>query len=154
MYCLFSTVYSFKISQMLTMLCWLCKQYDWFTGLSHILPIQASALSQPGFLKPSKRNKEDSVRVRTLNIIIYKAVVDLLSSFEVNSEISAYNVQISKVGYALPSKFLTIINHYSIIKRIVYPKMNILPSLMPFQTCMTLFSSVEYKRKIYFLHLH
>uniref|UniRef100_A0A671LYN1 Ribosome binding factor A n=1 Tax=Sinocyclocheilus anshuiensis TaxID=1608454 RepID=A0A671LYN1_9TELE len=45
-----------------------------------------------------KRNKEDSVRVRTLNIIIYKAVVDLLSSYEVNSDLSAYNVQISKVS--------------------------------------------------------
>uniref|UniRef100_A0A672SCW5 Ribosome binding factor A n=1 Tax=Sinocyclocheilus grahami TaxID=75366 RepID=A0A672SCW5_SINGR len=55
----------------------------------------ATALGQPGFLKPSTRNKEDRVRVRTLNIIIYKAVVDLLSSYEVNSEISAYNVSLS-----------------------------------------------------------
>lgn len=103
-----------------------------------LCPVQASALSQPGFLKPTKRNKEDSVRVRTLNIIIYKAVVDLLSSYEVNSEISVYNVQISKVGYAIPSKSLTIINYiYSTIKKIVYPKMNLLSSLVPFQTCMT-----------------
>lgn len=70
--------------------------------------------------------------MRTLNIIIYKAVVDLLSSYEVNSEISVYNVQISKVGYALPSKSLTIINYiYSTIKKIVYPKMNLLSSLVP-----------------------
>ncbi|KAF4103197.1 putative ribosome-binding factor A, mitochondrial [Onychostoma macrolepis] len=69
------------------------KKKQWYES-----PLQASALSQPGFLKPSKRNKEDSVRVRTLNIIIYKAVVDLLSSYEINSEISAYNMQISKVS--------------------------------------------------------
>lgn len=79
----------------------------------HILPIQATAIGQPGFLKPSKRNKEDSVRVRTLNNIIYKAATDLLSSYEVNSEISAYNVQISKVGYVLSSKFHAIINYTS-----------------------------------------
>ncbi|XP_067305759.1 putative ribosome-binding factor A, mitochondrial [Pseudorasbora parva] len=69
------------------------KKKQWYES-----PLQATALVQPGFLKPSKRNKEDSVRVRTLNNIIYKAVTDLLSSFEVNSEISAYNVQISKVS--------------------------------------------------------
>ncbi|KAI2655241.1 hypothetical protein H4Q32_017596 [Labeo rohita] len=66
------------------------KKKQWYES-----PLQATALSQPGFLKPSKRSKEDSVRVRTLNIIIYKAVVDLLSSFEVNSEISVYNVSLS-----------------------------------------------------------
>lgn len=69
------------------------KKKQWYES-----PLQASALSQPGFLKATKRNKEDSVRVRTLNIIIYKAVVDLLSSYELNSEISVYNVQISKVS--------------------------------------------------------
>lgn len=88
----------------------------------HFLPIQATAIGQPGFLKPSKRNKEDSVRVRTLNNIIYKAVTDLLSSYEVNSEISAYNVQISKVGCALPSNFRAIINY------IIYTKRNVLTS--------------------------
>ncbi|XP_077068645.1 putative ribosome-binding factor A, mitochondrial [Siphateles boraxobius] len=73
------------------------KRKQWYES-----PVQATAL-QPSFLKPSKRNKEDSVRVRTLNNIIYKAVTDLLSSYEVNSEISAYNVQISKVS--LPPDF-------------------------------------------------
>ncbi|XP_056123633.1 putative ribosome-binding factor A, mitochondrial [Rhinichthys klamathensis goyatoka] len=73
------------------------KRKQWYES-----PVQATAL-QPGFLKPSKRNKEDSVRVRTLNNIIYKAVTDLLSSYEVNSEISAYNIQISKVS--LPPDF-------------------------------------------------
>ncbi|KAK7157713.1 hypothetical protein R3I93_009031 [Phoxinus phoxinus] len=68
------------------------KRKQWYQS-----PVQATVL-QPGFLKPSKRNKEDSVRVRTLNNIIYKAVIDLLSSYEVNSEISTYNVQISKVS--------------------------------------------------------
>lgn len=74
------------------------KRKQWYES-----PLQATALVQPGFLKPSKRNKEDSVRVRTLNNIIYKAVTDLLSSFEVNSEISSYNIQISKVS--LPPDF-------------------------------------------------
>ncbi|XP_051720328.1 putative ribosome-binding factor A, mitochondrial [Ctenopharyngodon idella] len=69
------------------------KKKQWYES-----PLQATAIGQPGFLKPSKRNKEDSVRVRTLNNIIYKAATDLLSSYEVNSEISAYNVQISKVS--------------------------------------------------------
>jgi len=98
--------------------CLLFKQNDrthllqYHTCLLHILLTQSTAL-QSGFLKPSKQNKEDSVRVRTLNNIIYKAVTDLLSSYEVNSEISAYNVQISKVGCVLPS------NLRAIIKRIV-----------------------------------
>nr|XP_021322249.1 putative ribosome-binding factor A, mitochondrial isoform X1 [Danio rerio] len=61
-------------------------------------PLRTTDISQYGFLKPPKRNVEDSVRVRTLNIIIYKTVTDLLSSYELNSEISAYNVEISKVS--------------------------------------------------------
>lgn len=61
-------------------------------------PLRTTNLSQSGFLKPPKRNEEDSVRVKTLNIIIYKTVTDLLSSYELNSEISAYNVEISKVS--------------------------------------------------------
>ncbi|XP_052000066.1 putative ribosome-binding factor A, mitochondrial [Xyrauchen texanus] len=67
-------------------------------------PLQSTSLGQTGFLKPSKkRNQEDSVRVRTLNNIIYKAVTDLLCSYEVNSEIPTFNVQISKVS--LPPDF-------------------------------------------------
>ncbi|XP_056617970.1 putative ribosome-binding factor A, mitochondrial [Triplophysa dalaica] len=66
-------------------------------------PLQSRPLGLPDFLKPSKKNQEDSVRVRTLNNIIYKAVTDLLNSYEVNSEIAAYNIQISKVS--LPPDF-------------------------------------------------
>ncbi|KAI7806256.1 putative ribosome-binding factor A [Triplophysa rosa] len=66
-------------------------------------PLQSRPLGLPDFVKPSKKNLEDSVRVRTLNNIIYKAVTDLLNSYEVNSDIAAYNIQISKVS--LPPDF-------------------------------------------------
>ncbi|XP_065101703.2 putative ribosome-binding factor A, mitochondrial [Paramisgurnus dabryanus] len=70
----------------------------------YVTPIQSTPLGQPDFLKPTKKKKqEDSVRVRTLNNIVFKAVTDLLTSYEVNSEIPAYNVQISKVS--LPPDF-------------------------------------------------
>lgn len=71
---------------------------------------QTTNLSQSGFLKPPKRNEEDSVRVKTLNIIIYKTVTDLLSSYELNSEITAYNVEISKVG-TQTSSFQALVNY-------------------------------------------
>ncbi|XP_072535098.1 putative ribosome-binding factor A, mitochondrial [Salminus brasiliensis] len=56
---------------------------------------------QPGFLTPVKKKKDqqDSHRVRTLNIIVYKAVLDLLSSHEVNAELLSYNVEITKVSF-------------------------------------------------------
>ncbi|XP_030638617.1 putative ribosome-binding factor A, mitochondrial [Chanos chanos] len=50
-------------------------------------------------LKPQKkRNHEDNARVRVLNSILHKAVADMLSSHEVNSEIPAYGVEISRVS--------------------------------------------------------
>ncbi|KAL6489290.1 hypothetical protein MHYP_G00030310 [Metynnis hypsauchen] len=56
--------------------------------------------AQSGFLTPvKKKNQEDSQRVRTLNIIIYKAVSDLLASHEVNAEIPSYSVEITKVSF-------------------------------------------------------
>ncbi|KAL7874980.1 hypothetical protein SRHO_G00059500 [Serrasalmus rhombeus] len=55
--------------------------------------------AQSGFLTPvKKKNQEDSQRVRTLNIIVYKAVSDLLASHEVNAEIPSYSVEITKVS--------------------------------------------------------
>ncbi|XP_062847086.1 putative ribosome-binding factor A, mitochondrial [Trichomycterus rosablanca] len=60
---------------------------------------QPMPTAQPGFMKPAKkRNIEDSLRVRTLNTVLYKAVSDLLSSHEVNAEIPKYNVEITKVS--------------------------------------------------------
>ncbi|KAI5105785.1 putative ribosome-binding factor A, mitochondrial [Silurus meridionalis] len=50
-------------------------------------------------MKPAKkRTTEDSLRVRTLNTILYKAISDLLSSHEVHAEIPSYNVELTKVS--------------------------------------------------------
>ncbi|XP_012673559.1 putative ribosome-binding factor A, mitochondrial [Clupea harengus] len=50
-------------------------------------------------LKPSKkRNPEDNSRVRVLNSILFKAVSDLLASYEVSPELPYFNVEISKVS--------------------------------------------------------
>ncbi|KAI4882453.1 hypothetical protein NFI96_033347, partial [Prochilodus magdalenae] len=63
-------------------------------------PPQPSPVGQSGFLTPAKKKtQEDSQRVRTLNIIIYKAVSDLLASHEVNAEIPSYSVEITKVSF-------------------------------------------------------
>lgn len=62
-------------------------------------PPQRPPTSQSLF-KPSKNRKEDSFRLRVLNSIIFKAVSDLLTSHEVNSELPHLNVEISKVSLA------------------------------------------------------
>ncbi|KAB5586540.1 hypothetical protein PHYPO_G00002890 [Pangasianodon hypophthalmus] len=60
---------------------------------------QSVLTGQSGFMKPAKkRSMEDSLRVRTLNTILYKAISDLLSSHEVNAQIPSYNVEITKVS--------------------------------------------------------
>lgn len=49
-------------------------------------------------MKPAKkRSLEDSLRVRTLNTILYKSISDLLSSHEVHAQLPSYNVEITKV---------------------------------------------------------
>ncbi|XP_007250909.3 putative ribosome-binding factor A, mitochondrial [Astyanax mexicanus] len=57
--------------------------------------------TQSAFLTPVKKKKDqqDSRRVRTLNIIVYKAVVDLLSSHEINADLHSYSVEITKVSF-------------------------------------------------------
>ncbi|XP_076826319.1 putative ribosome-binding factor A, mitochondrial [Brachyhypopomus gauderio] len=61
-------------------------------------PSQYVAVGQPGLQRPPKKHHEDSVRVRTLNIILYKALSDLLTSHEVNADITSYDVEITKVS--------------------------------------------------------
>ncbi|KAF5899985.1 putative ribosome-binding factor A, mitochondrial, partial [Clarias magur] len=60
---------------------------------------QSVITGQSGFMKPAKkRSMEDSLRVRTLNTILYKSISDLLSSHELNAQIPSYNVEITKVS--------------------------------------------------------
>ena len=69
-------------------------------------------------LKPSKkRNPEDNSRVRVLNSILFKAVSDLLASYEVSPELPYFNVEISKVTTLTPS-FVLIGQHltYEFVK--------------------------------------
>ncbi|KAK6327125.1 hypothetical protein J4Q44_G00027700 [Coregonus suidteri] len=67
-------------------------------------PPKAPPSSQLSALKPPKKqNQEDNMRTRVLNSILYKAITDLLSSPEVNSEVYNYSVDISRVS--LPADF-------------------------------------------------
>ncbi|XP_066538859.1 putative ribosome-binding factor A, mitochondrial [Hoplias malabaricus] len=60
--------------------------------------VQPLPTAQSGFLTPVKKKKQEvSQRVRTLNIIVYKAVSDLLASPEVNPDILSYSVEITQV---------------------------------------------------------
>ncbi|XP_017322862.1 putative ribosome-binding factor A, mitochondrial [Ictalurus punctatus] len=60
---------------------------------------QSVVTGQSGFMKPAKkRSMEDSLRVRTLNTILYKSISDLLTSHEVNAQIPSYDVEITKVS--------------------------------------------------------
>ncbi|KAK3551429.1 hypothetical protein QTP70_017304 [Hemibagrus guttatus] len=60
---------------------------------------QSILTNQSGFMKPAKkRSMEDSLRVRTLNTVLYKSISDLLSSHEVNAQLPGYNVEITKVS--------------------------------------------------------
>ncbi|XP_060726880.1 putative ribosome-binding factor A, mitochondrial [Tachysurus vachellii] len=60
---------------------------------------QSIITDQSGFTKPAKkRSMEDSLRVRTLNTILYKSISDLLSSHQVNAQLPGYNVEITKVS--------------------------------------------------------
>ncbi|XP_060777309.1 putative ribosome-binding factor A, mitochondrial isoform X1 [Neoarius graeffei] len=60
---------------------------------------QSVLTGQTGFMKPAKkRSLEDSLRVRTLNTILYKSISDLLSSHEVHAQLPSYNVEITKVS--------------------------------------------------------
>ncbi|XP_063055503.1 putative ribosome-binding factor A, mitochondrial [Engraulis encrasicolus] len=62
-------------------------------------PPQRIPTSQSLF-KPTKPRQEDSFRLRALNSILFKAVSDLLTSYEVSSELPKLNVEISKVSLA------------------------------------------------------
>ncbi|KAG7335677.1 hypothetical protein KOW79_000370 [Hemibagrus wyckioides] len=60
---------------------------------------QSILTDQSGFMKPAKkRSMEDSLRVRTLNTVLYKSISDLLSSHEVNAQLPSHNVEITKVS--------------------------------------------------------
>ncbi|KAF4088537.1 hypothetical protein AMELA_G00083910 [Ameiurus melas] len=60
---------------------------------------QSVVTGQSGFMKPAKkRSMEDSLRVRTLNTVLYKSISDLLTSHEVNAQIPSYDVEITKVS--------------------------------------------------------
>ncbi|XP_038652930.1 putative ribosome-binding factor A, mitochondrial [Scyliorhinus canicula] len=53
-------------------------------------------------LKPQRKmQKEDSIRLRTLNNILYKAITELVNSNEVSSEVYDQKVEISKVLLAV-----------------------------------------------------
>ena len=59
--------------------------------------------SQLGFLTKTtskKTRKEDQVRLRALNGLLYKALTDLLCTPEVSQEICDLDVQLSKVDWA------------------------------------------------------
>lgn len=51
-----------------------------------------------------KTRKEDHVRVRALNGLLYKALTDLLCTPEVSQELYDLNVELSKVGYMAKEK--------------------------------------------------
>ncbi|XP_078097824.1 putative ribosome-binding factor A, mitochondrial isoform X2 [Mustelus asterias] len=53
-------------------------------------------------LKPQRKmQKEDSIRMRTLNNVLYKAITELLNSNEVSPEVYDHKVEISKVLLAV-----------------------------------------------------
>ncbi|XP_035386817.1 putative ribosome-binding factor A, mitochondrial isoform X2 [Electrophorus electricus] len=60
-------------------------------------------VGQSGFKRPTKNKGQDSLRVRMLNTILYKALSDLLTSHEVSADIPDYSVEITKVS--LPEDF-------------------------------------------------
>ncbi|KAM4689399.1 putative ribosome-binding factor A, mitochondrial [Discoglossus pictus] len=45
-----------------------------------------------------KERREDNIRIRALNVILYKALTDLLSTSEVSQEVYDLNVELSKVS--------------------------------------------------------
>ncbi|XP_030067920.1 LOW QUALITY PROTEIN: putative ribosome-binding factor A, mitochondrial [Microcaecilia unicolor] len=49
---------------------------------------------------PPKRKREDSIRMRALNVILYRAVTDLLNSAEVSLELYNLQAELSKVSLA------------------------------------------------------
>lgn len=72
---------------------------------------QSIITDQSGFTKPAKkRNMEDSLRVRTLNTILYKSISDLLSSHQVNAQLPGYNVEITKVQQTSILIFQSLLN--------------------------------------------
>uniref|UniRef100_W5MPB1 Ribosome binding factor A n=1 Tax=Lepisosteus oculatus TaxID=7918 RepID=W5MPB1_LEPOC len=66
-------------------------------------PIHKPSTSQDAvkFTPPPKTRREDSIRMRALNSILYRAISDLLSSNEVSSEICELSLEISKVSLPL-----------------------------------------------------
>ncbi|XP_053570799.1 putative ribosome-binding factor A, mitochondrial [Bombina bombina] len=48
-----------------------------------------------------KEKREDSIRIRALNTILYKALTDLLKTSEVSQEVSDLNVELSKVSVSV-----------------------------------------------------
>lgn len=50
---------------------------------------------------PQKGSREDSIRMRTLNTILYKAITDLISTYEVSPQLYDLGVEISKVSLPL-----------------------------------------------------
>ncbi|XP_041102578.1 putative ribosome-binding factor A, mitochondrial [Polyodon spathula] len=50
---------------------------------------------------PQKGSREDSIRMRTLNTILYKAIADLMSTYEVSPQLFDLGVEISKVSLPL-----------------------------------------------------
>ncbi|KAI1885739.1 hypothetical protein AGOR_G00206910 [Albula goreensis] len=70
-------------------------------GPKQISPSGQTDPLQP--IKPKKINHEGSFRTRILNTILFKAINDFISSYEVSAEICNLNVEISKVS--LPPDF-------------------------------------------------
>ncbi|MBN3279909.1 RBFA factor, partial [Polyodon spathula] len=48
---------------------------------------------------PQKGSREDSIRMRTLNTILYKAIADLMSTYEVSPQLFDLGVEISKARF-------------------------------------------------------
>ncbi|TSL82464.1 putative ribosome-binding factor A, mitochondrial [Bagarius yarrelli] len=69
------------------------RKKKWYETPQSVITAQSSSM------KPvKKRSLEDSLRVRTLNSLLYKSISELLSSHEVHPQLPTYNVEITKVS--------------------------------------------------------
>ncbi|KAJ1201866.1 hypothetical protein NDU88_005670 [Pleurodeles waltl] len=71
----------------------------WYAG-----PTVGQLMQKPpaflGSLKTTQPKKEDSIRMRALNVILYKTVVDLLDTCEISQEACDLRLEVTKVALA------------------------------------------------------
>ncbi|OCT74540.1 putative ribosome-binding factor A, mitochondrial [Xenopus laevis] len=75
------------------------KRKFWYDGPSLGSPFANNPATLANLMKVQRKEKrEDSIRIRALNTILYKALTDLLQTSAISQETSDINVELSKVS--------------------------------------------------------